>query len=229
MLAKLIRAGAAKPFSAMEWPTASAFVENAAPHPADAEGQPGELVQLRSEIAELQSELAAARADAERRVQEALAAGRREADQSARRVLEQQVEAEVSKLRQMIRDLSASGAKLRRQAEEDLVRLSVAVARRILHRELTIDPDALSGLIKAAFDRLDQREIHQIRTDPDSAATVRKLVEGLGLPRTVTVLSDPSLRPGSLLIETARGQLDASIETQLGEIQRGFIDIVQHS
>jgi flagellar assembly protein FliH len=144
-------------------------------------------------------------------------------------LLEKQLEGELSKLRTMMRDLASSGAKLRRNAEEELVRLSIAVARRILHRELTIDPDALAGLVKAAFERLDQREIHEVRTDPASLQTVRKVAGGLDLARAVKIVADPSLRPGSLLIDTTRGQLDASIETQLNEIQRGFVDIVQHA
>lgn len=229
MLAKLIPSNAAKPFAAVEWPSAAPSDEDADVLLADSGAQLRDAVQLRSQIASLQSELTAARRETERRVAEALSAGRQDANESTRKLLEQQVESELSKLRQMIRDLSVSGSKLRRQAEEDLVRLSIAIARRILHRELTIDPDALIGLVKAAFDRLDQREIQQLRTDPASITMVRKLVEGLDLARTVKVIADPSLRAGSLLIETTRGELDASIETQLNEIQRGFIDIVHHS
>ena len=227
MLAKLIRS-AAEPFAPVEWPAAGSHSEDAPAKPA-AEGQSADLGQLRSEIASLKAELESARSGAEHRIQEALLSGRRDGDESARQLFEKQLESELSKLRQMVRDLASSGPKLRRQAEEDLVRLSVALARRILHRELTIDPEALAGLVKAAFDRLDQREIHQLRTDSDSVTIVRKLVEGLDLDRAVKVIADPSLRPGSLLLETTRGQLDASIETQLNEIQRGFIDIVHHS
>jgi flagellar assembly protein FliH len=224
MLAKVIRR-VAEPFTPVEWPAARANLENV-PAPDD---QPGDIAQLRLEIASLKAELRSAHADNERRVQEALASGRRDGDESARQLFQKELEVELSKLRQMIHNLAASGPKLRRQAEEDLVRLSVAIARRILHRELTIDPDALAGLVKAAFDRLDQREIHQLRTDPASLTTVRKLVEGLDLARSMKVIADPSLRSGSLLLETTRGQLDASIETQLNEIQRGFIDIVHHT
>lgn len=228
MLAKVIRR-AAEPFASVEWPAAGPRGEDASAAKLATDDQPADLAELRSEIASLKAELESARADGERRVQEALASGRRDGDESARELFEKQLEGELFKLRQMVRDLAASGPKLRRQAEEDLVRLSVAIARRILHRELTIDPEALAGLVKAAFERLDQREIHQLRTDPASLTTVRKLVEGLDLARAVKVIADPSLRPGSLLLETTRGQLDASIETQLNEIQRGFIDIVHHS
>jgi flagellar assembly protein FliH len=229
MLAKLIRR-AAEPFALVEWPAMRAAAEELPPSGFALDAQSSDLMkQLRAEIAALKTDLDLARTDGERRAQEALAEGRREAEESNRQLLEKQLEGELSKLRNIMRELASSGAKLRRNAEEELVRLSIAVARRILHRELTVDPDALTGLVKAAFERMDQREIHEVRTDPTSVNTVRKIAEGLDLARAVKIVSDSSLRPGSLLIETTRGQLDASIETQLNEIQRGFVDIVQHA
>jgi flagellar assembly protein FliH len=228
MLAKLIPANGVQALAAVEWRPGEAreegrpvISEAAEPHPADSG-------HARSEVLALKAELEMVRAGAEHRLQEAFAAARREAEQSARQHFEQQIDAEVGKLRHMIRDVVSSGAKLRRQTEEDLVRLTVAIARRILHRELSVDPEALTGLVKAAFQRLDQREIHELRTDPAGVPVARKVAEGLGLAQ-LKIVADPALQPGSLLIGTTRGHLDASIESQLNEIERGFIDIVHHS
>jgi len=41
------------------------------------------------------------------------------------------------------------------------------------------------------------------------------------------VLGDPQLTPGSAVFETSRGELDASVSTQLDEIQRGLTDLVR--
>jgi flagellar biosynthesis/type III secretory pathway protein FliH len=40
----------------------------------------------------------------------------------------------------------------------------------------------------------------------------------------VKIAIDPSLRPGDLLIDTPAGELDASVNTQLHEIERGFAE-----
>jgi flagellar assembly protein FliH len=233
MLAKVLPGGT-KAAQAIQWPTAESYssvlVASAAPQaPSGEQLYLAELNQARQDIGVLRAEVERAREEADRRAQEAFAAGGREGEAATRQALEPKVEAEVAKLRQMIRDALSVGPKLRHQAEEDLVRLAVAVARRILHREITVDADAMVGLVKAAFARLDQREVHQIRTDPDSVALVQKVLEGAAAPRSIKVTADQSLRRGSLIIETTRGQLDASIETQLQEIQRGFTDIVTHT
>jgi flagellar biosynthesis/type III secretory pathway protein FliH len=40
----------------------------------------------------------------------------------------------------------------------------------------------------------------------------------------VDVLPDPSCEPGAVRFETSRGCLDASVESQLQEIERGLVD-----
>lgn len=226
MLARVLRDGAGKA-SGIEWPSDHSakppFTEEADEARSTAQSPAG------GELAALRAELENARAELTERVQEAFAAGKREGDALARQAVDARLESELGKLRGILQELNLAGPKLRKQTEEELVRLAVAIARRILHRELTVDPDALQGLVKAAFERLDRREIKEIRTDADSFPNVKRIVDGLGAPGAVKVIPDPTLRPGSLVIEVPRGQLDASIDTQLVEIERGFVDIVRHS
>jgi flagellar biosynthesis/type III secretory pathway protein FliH len=40
----------------------------------------------------------------------------------------------------------------------------------------------------------------------------------------VEVLPDAAREPGSVIFETSRGNLDASVDTQLQEIERGLAD-----
>lgn len=226
MLAKLLRGGV-EAASGIEWPSADSakpFVDNGPSKRAGAR-----YTDPDGEIAALKAELENTRAETSQRMQEAFAAGKREGDTLARQAVDARLESELGELRGLFQELNLAGPKLRKQTEEELVRLSVAIARRILHREVTVDPGALQGLVKAAFDRLDRREIKEIRTDANSLTSVKKIVDGLGAPGSVKVVPDATLRPGSLVIEVPRGQLDASIETQLVEIERGFVDIVRHS
>ena len=229
MLAKVLR-GETYKARPIEWP-ATAVDSPLGGFAAEAHGSPYRSTSNQSdnELAALKEEIADARAETAQREQEAFAAGKREGDAMARQALDERLEAELGELRGLLQELNLAGPKLRKQTEEELVRLSVAIARRVLHRELTVDPTALQGLVKAAFERLDRREIKAIRTDANSVASVKRIVEGLGAPGSVEVIADVSLRPGSLIIEVPRGQLDASLETQLVEIERGFVDIVRHS
>ncbi len=130
----------------------------------------------------------------------------------------------LARLAQTIEQIAAMRSKVRREAEEDVVKLALAIARRVLYRELSIDPEAILGLVKAALDRLDAREIHRLRVSSADAELLRRR---LNLPAAIEIAADVSLERGAAIFETTRGHLDASVQTQLAEIERGFADVVR--
>jgi flagellar assembly protein FliH len=132
----------------------------------------------------------------------------------------------LDRLSRALADLASLRHRLRREAEEDVVKLSVAIARRILRRELTLDPDALLGIVKAAVERIQLRETHRVRVRSEDAALVTAFLERIGSPHRIEVLADNALERGGLLFETQRGTMDSSVETQIEEIERGFTDLL---
>jgi flagellar assembly protein FliH len=153
--------------------------------------------------------------------------GVEEGKTASRRSLAAQVEAMQMKLARSIEELTGARLRARREAEQDVVALALAVARRILHRELTVAPEALWGLVKAALEKLEAREVHRVRVAPSDAAALGKFIQQMGLPQRVELIEDATLAPGSVLIDSSRGVLDASVDTQLAEIERGFADLVR--
>ena len=148
------------------------------------------------------------------------AAGRVQAQAEVRPVLDQ--------LSRAARELAALRPRLREQAEEDLIRLAVAIARRVVRRELTVDPQTITGLVKAALQQLAAGETACLRVHPDHEAIVRGFLADAG-HGSITVAGDGALARGSAVFETARGNLDASAETQLAEIERGLTDRFRNS
>lgn len=125
----------------------------------------------------------------------------------------------------IVRELTGARHNARREAEESMVRLAIAIARRVLHREISTDPLAILGLVRTGLDRLSARELHRLRLSPVDAQIAQDNRGDLQLPPAVEIVSDPTLPPGSAIFETTRGELDASISSQLGEIERGFADL----
>jgi flagellar assembly protein FliH len=130
----------------------------------------------------------------------------------------------VDRLGRSLADLSNLRGRIRTDAEKDLLKLSIAIARRVLHRELTLDPESIEGLIKVALDKLQSRELCRVRVHPDQEPAIRSSLERFSNSQKIEVAPDASLQPGDVLFETAHGTLDASIESQLREIERGFAD-----
>jgi flagellar assembly protein FliH len=171
-------------------------------------------------LEQFRREAAAAEAQARRQ-------GYQEGEEAARKRLAAPYEKALGRLTAELAEFATLRRRLRREAEEDLVQLAIAVARRVLRRELSADPSALHGIIKAALDRLESREILRLRLHPHDAPAAAEMLRERGAPAQIEVAADPSLERGAFLVETARGTLDASIETQLREIERGLTDLVR--
>lgn len=162
--------------------------------------------------------------DTQRRVQEAYERGLREGRAAAEEENRAAWQARLEQLARAIEGLATLRSRIRKEAEGDLIKLSLAIARRILHREASVDPHALAGVVKACTERLDRQEVHRVRVHPDFAAGVGEWLERW--KAGVQVDADPAVGRGGLVFETARGAVDAGVETQLDEIERGFTELL---
>jgi flagellar assembly protein FliH len=183
-----------------------------------AEGREGaDVDKLHGRVVELERALeSAVRQARERAYQEGLAAGRESAAAEMKPAME--------RLLRSCTDVIGLRARIRKETESDLVTLTVAIARRVLRRELSVDPEAIHGVVKAALAKLQSKEISVIHTSPDHVEAIRGYFEKAGLSASVETVADPALEVGGVVLETRRGNLDASVETQLKEIERGFAD-----
>jgi len=145
----------------------------------------------------------------------------------ARQEAAAEMESALDRLAKAVQEVVQVKRKARTDAEHELVKLSLAIAKRILHRELTADPQSLRGVVYAALQRLQNREVTRVRVFPGGVPAVRAALERNGGMNAIEIVPDGQLQPGGLLFETALGELDASVETQLQEIERGFADKLQ--
>ena len=139
----------------------------------------------------------------------------------------ERLELAASALSRAATELSTCGKRFRADVEQETVKLAVAIARRLLHRELATDPEAIEGLVIASFQKLNAREVHRLRLSPPDAAIVEQHRAMFSFPPGLEIVADAALPPASAIFETDRGEFDASAETQLAEIERGFTDLVR--
>ena len=159
----------------------------------------------------------------EQRVHEAHAAGVREGEASGQKRAAAEIQPVIARLCRSIEDICSLRARMRGEAERDLVRLALAIARRILGRELVVDPDAIHGLVLGALEKLKSQEISRVRVHPAQEEAVRECLRET-VTSAVEVIADPACETGTVVLETERGSLDASVESQLREIERGLTD-----
>jgi len=157
-------------------------------------------------------------------VEQSSAAAYREGESAGRQQAAAELQAALERLARSVEELALLRPRQRQEAEHDMLRLAIAVARRVLRRELTVDPQALHGLALAALEKISGEQIHRVKVHPSMAPQMRALLEKSAAHSVVEVISDSAREPGALIFETERGSLDASVETQLEEIERGLAD-----
>lgn len=189
-------------------------------HPSSPHASSAEVQELHSKVAELTSLLDSG-------TKEAWEQGFRAGDTAARQGFEAELRETVSALARTISETAGQRSEIVRRAEADTVRLAIEIARRVLHREISVDPSALSALVGAALEKLRNQEIYRVRIHPDLEKLVKSLLEQFGRNAAIEVIPDPNLARGGVTFEIGRGALDASVDTQLREIERGLADEIR--
>jgi flagellar assembly protein FliH len=217
MSSKLISGSQAEVWAPMPWSVTGSSVPRPAPRNLPAGQSPPaggaeSSPTLQADIARLEQDLIKARASA-----------RAEGEAQGRQQAQAEMQPVIQKLAAAIHETAELRGRLRAQAESDLVRLAIAIARKILGREITSDPEAIAGVVKASLERLRGQELLRVRLHPDCKAKVTESLSRFGASQA-EVLGDPGCERGTVIFETTRGNLDASIDTQLREIERGLAD-----
>lgn len=130
-------------------------------------------------------------------------------------------EAMLRRVAQTIEELGGLRQTLIQETEREMVQLALTLARRVVHREVTLDPELAAALAHVALERLGTTTPATIRLNPEDYTVVAQDGARWG-GQTVTVVPDPSISRGGCLVDTAFGSVDATIERQFDELSRAL-------
>lgn len=184
---------------------------------------------IRSEVADARSEAQLIRERAEDDAEEIRRCARADAERMQRQAREQGYregrDLGAAELTKIVAQVSQRLTQIEAQAVPQLRDLALAVARKILGRELELRPDAVVDVIKQALaEKARQRREIVLRVHPEDLAIVRErkpeLLEVLSRAKEIGVREDPDVARFGVVIETDAGTIDAQLETQLEVVER---------
>jgi flagellar assembly protein FliH len=114
------------------------------------------------------------------------------------------------------------------RVEHEVVRLALAIAERVLHREAQMDPLLLSGAVRVALGQLADSTDVKLRVpaaEREMWAEMLRLMPGLQLHPEV--VGEPELETPEAVLETGLGTVDLGVRAQIAEIERGFFDLLE--
>jgi flagellar assembly protein FliH len=113
------------------------------------------------------------------------------------------------------------------KVEGEVVQLALSIARKILHRESQLDPLLLTGVVRVAMEGLDRETQVRLRVNPEEVRFWRDYFSRTeDIRPTPELIGDASLGFGYCTLETDLGSTAISFETQLKEIEQGFMDLL---
>ena len=128
-------------------------------------------------------------------------------------------DAMLRRLAQTLDDLQGLRSELIRRTEREVVELSLAIAKKVLQREVSLDHDLLLAMARVALDRLADVATASIRLHPDDYAVVM-LGRGPSAVTThgVQIVADGAVRRGGCVVQSEFGSVDIGVATQIDEL-----------
>ena len=106
------------------------------------------------------------------------------------------------------------------------MKLALAIAARVLHREAKLDPLLLAGVVRVALEKVQEDSATVLRV-PASELEKWKEIFAAGARIAVQLVGDERLAAGECVLETSVGKVELGVRAQLEEIEKGFFDLLQ--
>ncbi len=110
--------------------------------------------------------------------------------------------------------------------EAEVVKLALAIAARVLHREAKLDPLLLTGVVRVALEKVAEDSVTVLRV-PVGATEMWREVFAASPESSLQVVEDERLSAGECVLDTNVGRVELGVSAQLEEIERGFFDLMQ--
>ncbi len=117
-----------------------------------------------------------------------------------------------------IQELQELKTDILQRTEQQVVQLSLAIARRIVHREASLDRELVATMARVALDRLGRSATATIRLHPDDLAAVTHGRTDIDQDGVAQFVADPMVRRGGCLVQSDLGLVDVSLDAQIDEI-----------
>jgi flagellar assembly protein FliH len=183
-------------------------------------------VLLKEEVAALDGRLRLQAEEISAQVELARSEARTEARLEWKQELEEGILAERKAVSTACDEFVRERARYFAGVEAEVVKLALAIAARVLHREAKLDPLLLTGVVRVALEKVAEDSATVLRV-PVGATEMWREVFSMGPESSLQVVGDERLSAGECVLDTNVGRVELGVAAQLEEIERGFFDLLQ--
>ena len=125
----------------------------------------------------------------------------------------------------LVANFAGASDRYLQEVEQEVVKLALAIASRILRREAQMDPLLLTGAVRVALGQLTASSEMRLLVPAAELELWREAIAHVPhLASKPQVAAGEGMRLGDCKIESHVGTVDLGVRAQLAEIERGFFD-----
>ncbi len=150
---------------------------------------------------------------------EAYEAGFAAGERAGREMGERKAAVLLSRFEQLVAAFEEINGQIFKEVEPKAVRLSVAIARKIIGEELVLRPEVIANIVKAALKKLGRTGTVRIRISPAMEEVFLRLRPELLKTRPDIIFEiDPSVSPTGTVVTSEQEEIPTDIDGQLRHI-----------
>jgi len=192
----------------------------------EAESDGDEVVELKQNVVALGEQVQSQAEQMSASIERARAEGREFARSEWEKELEERIAKERASLLAVCEDFQKERVRYFAGVESEVVKLALAIAERVVHREVKLDPLLLAGVIRVALEKVAEGSTAVVRVPADELTKWQEIELGQR-GSSVRLVGDEGMQAGQCAIDTNVGRVELGVGAQLEEIERGFFDLLQ--
>ena len=159
----------------------------------------------------------------------------KEAYQEGLRQAQQEIEgdrqAAIQQSQALLEEARQSKLKVFRSCEADMVRLVMAMVKKVIASELITNPDIIINILQEAIDFLDRPENITVYVNPQELENILEVMEkgyltDIGSNNiNMDIKADERISRGGCLLESDAGSVDAQLETRIAAVNNAIQEV----
>lgn len=138
----------------------------------------------------------------------------------------QQISQLVGALKRIVSALEAKKETMVEQIEREITKIVIAVARKIVRKEIDQDPDVVVRVAREALERVMDAQSITVRVNPldwEKLKEIQPELLSLSSGQSLHIEKDKTIERGGSIVETGNGIIDARIEQQIESLSQALL------
>ncbi len=148
--------------------------------------------------------------------------GYREGERIGKQMGERMIDTTVKRYERTVSDMAAAHTQVVHSMEMKTVELALEIARKVIQREISTDPDLVSALATVALRRVQSHQSITLRVSRQDYPRIREAVANMN--SSVSVVEELSLERGDFMIDTGQTHLDGRLLSQVETLGRAMLE-----